>query len=352
MGLFDWKSDSGKPPESGMFSSYPASSQSTIKAAMLADIIGNIAGRPVGAVSTVMPFAENARRLQLLQDQRDAVSQYASGMSPAMQALLRANPGPASQSLIAAMVQPRWHQLSDAELKTKGIEKRPGTVWLENPRTGELAMEGGAGITINQSTNTPITDRAGKIYAFPTRGGSLTPVIDPSTGQQMERPVSGEQPTGDDWNSYSFSERMDASSIIMDRLEQSFKAGQGESPYLTFGAKLIDDAIPLVGDTLQRGYQSKEQQLYHQAARNWITANIRKESGAAIPPGEVQDEYLKYFPMPNDTPEVIAQKADTRQIAARTMREAAGRARREVERRKRGEPGARSYEKQYGLERR
>ena len=194
MGLFDWKADPGKPPEPGMFSSYPASSQSTIKAAMLADIIGNIAGRPVGAMSAVMPYAENARTLQLLQDQRDAVSQYASGMPPALQALLRANPGPASQSLIAAMIQPRWNQLSDAELKTRGIEKRAGTVWLENPRTGELAMEGGAGLTINQLTNTPITNREGQVFSYPTKGGTLTPVIDPTTGQQMERPVSGEQP--------------------------------------------------------------------------------------------------------------------------------------------------------------
>jgi len=61
-----------------------------------------------------------------------------------------------------------------------------------------------------------------------------------------------------------------------------------------------------------------------QAQENWVTANLRKESGAAIPPEEILQERRKYFPMPGDGPDQIAQKAQSRAVAAASMRRNSG----------------------------
>lgn len=70
--------------------------------------------------------------------------------------------------------------------------------------------------------------------------------------------------------------------------------------------------------------RSADGQKYRQAQENWITANLRKESGAAIPTAEIESERRKWFPMPGDTPGVIAQKSRSRQDAERSMQKASG----------------------------
>jgi len=69
---------------------------------------------------------------------------------------------------------------------------------------------------------------------------------------------------------------------------------------------------------------SNEGQQYMQAARNWVTANLRKESGAAIPDPELASEIKKYFAMPGDGKDVIAQKRQARAVAEEGMLVQAG----------------------------
>ena len=74
-----------------------------------------------------------------------------------------------------------------------------------------------------------------------------------------------------------------------------------------------------------RYVQSDAYKSARQAAENWIRANLRKESGAAIGEKEMEDEYAVYFPMPGEGPEIIAQKRQAREIATQNMlREAEG----------------------------
>jgi hypothetical protein len=82
--------------------------------------------------------------------------------------------------------------------------------------------------------------------------------------------------------------------------------------------------VPFFGGYLQREAMTKEQQAYKQAADNWIRANLRKESGAAIPPEEMALEYETYFPMPGDTDLVIQQKAEARDVTTQAMIKNAG----------------------------
>jgi hypothetical protein len=69
---------------------------------------------------------------------------------------------------------------------------------------------------------------------------------------------------------------------------------------------------------------SPEQQQVQQAKNNFITAILRKESGAAIGADEFAREDQKYFPQRGDSPAVLAQKKQARQTAIRTMEIQAG----------------------------
>lgn len=70
--------------------------------------------------------------------------------------------------------------------------------------------------------------------------------------------------------------------------------------------------------------RSKEAQLYEQAKTNFLTAVLRKESGATIQPSEFETGNAQYFPMVGDSPEVIAQKRQNRETAIRLIQSAGG----------------------------
>jgi len=70
--------------------------------------------------------------------------------------------------------------------------------------------------------------------------------------------------------------------------------------------------------------RTPEGQQYRQAQENWISANLRKESGAAIPEQEMDREIKKWFPYPGDANKVIVQKSESRKTAERGMQKAAG----------------------------
>ena len=64
---------------------------------------------------------------------------------------------------------------------------------------------------------------------------------------------------------------------------------------------------------------SDTEQRYVQAKRDWITAALRKESGAAIPPSEMEEKDRTFFPQPGDKPGVILQKAKAREQEIRSI---------------------------------
>lgn len=80
------------------------------------------------------------------------------------------------------------------------------------------------------------------------------------------------------------------------------------------------------GQALQQTLTSAVREQYEQAQENWITANLRKESGAVIGPEEMQKEIRKWFPVVGNSPQVIEQKRNARMVAEESMRRNAGRA--------------------------
>ena len=65
-------------------------------------------------------------------------------------------------------------------------------------------------------------------------------------------------------------------------------------------------------------------QQFHVAAQNWVAAQLRQESGAAIAASEYADALLQYFPVVGDSKEVLDQKRALRETATRGMIQASG----------------------------
>ena len=142
----------------------------------------------------------------------------------------------------------------------------------------------------------------------------------PSSGQPKQEKVVSQglptKPTGEEIKASGFAARMESVSSLLDALE----AGANK-PFISQAQFLIGE-LPS-GKFLQSKSMTPEQQQYATAAREWIRAKLRKESGAAIPAEEMQEEYETYFPMPGDTPERIKLKSDLRKQNTLEMRAAA-----------------------------
>jgi hypothetical protein len=87
------------------------------------------------------------------------------------------------------------------------------------------------------------------------------------------------------------------------------------------GAKGVNSSVPgsrapVVGSIVNY-LSSDEHQKLDQAKRDFLNATLRRESGAAISPGEFENGDKQYFPQVGDSKAVIEQKARNRELAAR-----------------------------------
>lgn len=126
-----------------------------------------------------------------------------------------------------------------------------------------------------------------------------------------------------------FGMRMKESNAILNAMEDKGIINTGATRSVVSG---ILGAIPAIGGQLEEktsaamnvlpswaGGPNAEQQQVEQARRNFITAVLRKESGAVISPQEFYAEEKKYFPQLGDEALVIQQKRAARDIAIRAM---------------------------------
>ena len=72
--------------------------------------------------------------------------------------------------------------------------------------------------------------------------------------------------------------------------------------------------------------QTPEGQAYHQAQRAFTEARLRKDSGAAIPETEFENDRRTYFAHPGDTKEIAAQKERGRAAVLASLAFQSGRA--------------------------
>ena len=79
---------------------------------------------------------------------------------------------------------------------------------------------------------------------------------------------------------------------------------------LVFKAQMLQASSPLTS-----GNVSSEIRQYNQAVKNFITANLRRESGAQIAPSEFNDAYQIYIPFPGDDQATLQSKKQARDTA-------------------------------------
>jgi hypothetical protein len=72
--------------------------------------------------------------------------------------------------------------------------------------------------------------------------------------------------------------------------------------------------------------QSDENQVYQQLQRQFTEARLRKDSGAAIPPHEYENDARTYFAQPGDSIEVLDRKREARKNLLSALKQEAGRA--------------------------
>jgi len=113
------------------------------------------------------------------------------------------------------------------------------------------------------------------------RGGSGTGTID-------GKPQNASQSTAN-----SYANRLAESNVILDDLGSKFAGKIASLPAFNF-------------------MKSKDRQAYEQAQKNFVTAVLRRESGASIAPSEFGTARDIYFPKPGDSMATVLQKAKSR----------------------------------------
>ena len=127
-------------------------------------------------------------------------------------------------------------------------------------------------------------------------------------------------------NATAYGMRMKEANAILDDLSKKgvLKGAVIEGTPLIGGA--LGQALPSV-----LGGTSAAQQQVNQAKSNFITAVLRKESGAVISDSEFDREDKKYFPQINDNAEVIKQKENARKLAIKAIEVQAGPGAKEIQ---------------------
>lgn len=128
--------------------------------------------------------------------------------------------------------------------------------------------------------------------------------------------AKNKEPNETQFKDATFSRRMEQSDSIFSALEED----------LASGAIKFDPSGNFVGvsKSLPKALQSKELQQFQQARDNFITAALRKESGAAIAESEYEMADQQYFAQPGDTPEVLSRKAANRKQIMEGLKASAG----------------------------
>lgn len=206
-----------------------------------------------------------------------------------------------------------------------------GNVVVMLDDTGREVMRFNKGRAPEGPTSLQTIETDQGIQTFNPKTGQLTPVI------QGGKPVMGKsagQLTEGQSNAVTYGMRMKQADQILRPLEQ---AGIKDTGLIRSGVSGVLGATPFIGEALARGSDnifntlpsilgglSEDQQAVIQARVNFITAVLRKESGASISPTEFATAEKNYFPAPGDSEKIVKQKQAAREAAIRGMKISAG----------------------------
>jgi hypothetical protein len=194
---------------------------------------------------------------------------------------------------------------------------------LEQPKPAEPKLQFAPDGTVVDMRDPSLVGRSFRAPQAPRepKNEPLVAIKDPVTGQPVLVPRSqaaGKAPastrdqamTEGQSNAAGFADRMKLNESAIQRYEADAAASVGGR----------------LASVLPRDLQSNARQSYDAAKKNWMAAQLRKESGAAISQGEYDEADRQYFPQPGDLPSTIKQKRELRRVAAESMRRSSGQA--------------------------
>lgn len=297
---------------------------------------------------------QDAQRKRAAEErQRAALDQYISSLPPEQQGRALAFPEKAGE---AAFSKPKFSVQSIYDPEGREVKVRL------NEDTGTFSPLGGAKaenfVQIDRGNVIELRTPSGKIVGslpkgvaptapsytmtdfgvMNTRSGQITPPTGP--GGQPIAVNQASKASEDERKSLGFYNRMqDATNTInspvigsdgkpvVDSTGKPLTIADVASKPELF-AEIVGGIIPnwLGGQAAQNKVTSTIRQQYEQAQQNWVRANLRAESGAAIGVDEMAKEIRTYFPQIGDSPETIKQKQEARKVTEESMRARAGRA--------------------------
>jgi hypothetical protein len=150
------------------------------------------------------------------------------------------------------------------------------------------------------------------------QGGNATPVL------MNNQPLAGKSKdaTEDQAKAAGFFSRMQDASKVLNNPD--FAKSVKPEKLAEIPRTILPDFLG--AQAIGNSIESAPRQQVRQAQENWVSANLRAESGAAIGVDEMRKEIVKYFPQIGDSNEVIQQKQRARSVAEDSMRTRAGRA--------------------------
>lgn len=244
-------------------------------------------------------------------------------------------------ALIGSVIPKKTEQQSNYETYKSDGGKLTFTDWVDRNENQRLDMERRRlkldeqrlGLeAANQNKPQIIEGANGTYYAVnPRNPNQAIPVTldgKPLLGNKGALTESQGQATG-------FGIRAKEANSILTSLENQ---GVTNTGLLRSGVGNVVGSTPFIGqnlkgmtDPLLNKFSSDQQQMTDQARKNFVTAILRKESGASISPSEFSTEESKYFPVIGDSAKTIAQKQRAREIAIQSLVTQAGGGARQIE---------------------
>ncbi len=240
---------------------------------------------------------------------KEARYEIKPGETQAQLAVLRDDGGPLEWTGVYA--HPEIAKTHGDVMAEKNLKVSQGQLGVAQQNAAETVKQH----TWERGKGQIITGPNGEVFSVNPTTNVGGPVMD-STGKPLSK---GEKPlTESQGNATAFGMRSATANSIFNQIEDS---GAPVGGLQSLAAKHG------VGNYVAPEWAQQAQQ----AKMNFMTANLRKESGASISPSEFETQDKTYFPQPGDHPAVIKQKRQARDLAIQALSVQAGQGRSNIE---------------------
>ncbi|MGD9664215.1 MAG: hypothetical protein AB7U34_03275 [Novosphingobium sp.] len=267
-------------------------------------------------------MAMGARRMEIMNaDEKRAAEQYARSLSAAEASAQAAQIEGAVKVGLAAQTPEQWDQVvgkiapdlvgqfgnrqAIAQRYMGMAEILKGSAQFRQASQQEAAQYGASGGQFGPDGRFyPINPPSGmSVETGPD--GQLKIVQGPGAGG-----ASGMKLTEGQSKDLVYFNRASGAAPILDQSEQAL-TGFGDA---------VGDRVPLVGNYMT----SPQYKQAKQAGEEWLSAILRKDTGAAITKQEIEIYGKMYLPQPGDTPDIITQKREARARATDAIKRGLG----------------------------